>query len=97
MASFEFISKNKKSIRQGLNFLPDLFNHYSAAILREPEVLLGFIIGGFNLNVIKYEDDSMLTSDVERKLQKLLKSKKRRIRERRIKKQLKEGEMHDHQ
>ncbi len=45
---------------------------YSEAILRELEILPGFIIGGHNLNNIRYADDTVLIADTEKKLQNLL-------------------------
>lgn len=60
------------SVRQGCVFSPDLFNRYSEAIVRELEVVPGFVIGGHNLNSIRYADVTVLIADTERTLQKLL-------------------------
>ena len=51
---------------------PDLFNLYSEMILRELEGLQGFVVGGHNMNNLRYADDTALISDSAEKLQKLL-------------------------
>lgn len=65
-------AKIERGIRQGWVFSPHLFNQYSETVLRELDVLTGFITDGHNLNNIRYEDDTVLIADMERKLQKLL-------------------------
>lgn len=59
-------------VKQGCVFSLDLFNLYKEAVLRELEVLLRFVIGGHNLNNIRYVDDIVLIADAEGKLQDFL-------------------------
>lgn len=67
------IYKNiERGIRQGCVFSPDLFNLYSETILRELEILSGFIIDGHNLDNIRHSDDTVLIAEMEKKLQNLL-------------------------
>lgn len=54
----ELVHKNTKGF-----FSQDLFNSYSGTILRELNVLPGFIAGEHNLNNIIYAHDSMLMVD----------------------------------
>lgn len=53
-------------------FLPDLFNPYREAIVKEWGVWTGFIIGGHNLNYIRDANDTMLMANTEWKLQECL-------------------------
>ena len=52
--------------------MPDLFNLYSELILRELEDLPGLVVGGQNVNNIRYADETVLIVDSEEKLKKLL-------------------------
>lgn len=61
-------------------FLPDLFNPYSEAIIKGWGVWTGFIIGGYNLNYIRDENDTMLMANTERKLQECLDKAVKEIR-----------------
>lgn len=54
---FSNYTEIERSARQGCVFSPNLFSLQSKAILRELEVLPGFIIGGLNLKNIRFADD----------------------------------------
>lgn len=59
----------EREIRHGCIFSSDLFNLRCKTILSELENLSGFIIGGYNLNlIIRYVDDTVLMADSEKKL-----------------------------
>src|SRR5215469_6138849 len=51
---------------------PDLFNLYSEMIMREIKELEGIDLNGYNINNIRYADDTVLVADSEEKLQSLL-------------------------
>src|SRR5215469_16178869 len=51
---------------------PDLFNLYSEMIMREIKELEGIRLNGYNINNIRYADDTVLVADSEEKLQGLL-------------------------
>ena len=51
---------------------PDLFNLYSEDILRNLSEARGLIIGGCNINNLRYADDIVLIADSREKLQEML-------------------------
>ena len=56
-------------MRQGCVLSPDLFALYGENILQEIEDLEGIIVGGVNINNVRYVDDTVLMADTEEKLQ----------------------------
>src|SRR5215469_17214542 len=51
---------------------PDLFNLNSEMIMREIKELEGIRLNGYNINNIRYADDTVFVADSEEKLQGLL-------------------------
>ena len=62
----------ERGVRQGCVFSAKGFNLYGEIILRELEPLRGISIGGYNINNIRYADDTTLIADSEENLQDLL-------------------------
>lgn len=62
----------RRGVRQGCVMSPDLFNLYGEMILRELQGIEGVKIGGYNINYIRYADDTVLIADSGEKLQHLL-------------------------
>ena len=62
----------KRVVRQGCVLSPDLFSIYSNIIMRALEGMPGIKVGGYNMNNIRYADDTVLISDNVKELQEML-------------------------
>ena len=62
-------SNIKKGVRQGCVLSPNLYNLYSEKICREIEGMPGVVIGGVNINNLRYADDIGLLATDSLKLQ----------------------------
>jgi hypothetical protein len=62
----------KRGVRQGCVLSPSLFNLYVEQIFRAVEDKKGIVVGGININNLRYADDTVLISDSEQNLQVLL-------------------------
>ena len=58
----------EKGVRQGCVLSPDLFSLYSQRVMEELAELKGIMMGGRNVNNIRYADDLVLLADSEEKL-----------------------------
>ena len=54
------VFKIKKGVRQGCVLSPNLYNLYTEKIFREIEGMPGVVIGGVNINNLRYADDTGL-------------------------------------
>ncbi|GFS23991.1 endonuclease-reverse transcriptase [Elysia marginata] len=62
----------KRGVRQGCVLSPDLFSLYSEIIMQNLENCPGIKVGGYNVNDIRYADDTVLIAENKDDLQKLL-------------------------
>jgi len=62
----------KRGVRQGCVFSPDLFNLYGEKIFREIDELEGVRVGGYNMNNLRFADNSTLVATSQQGLQDLL-------------------------
>ena len=69
LSAFQHI---KRGIRQGCVLSPDPFPIYSEIIMRAIEGMPGIKVGGYNMNNIRYADDTVLFADNENELQETL-------------------------
>ena len=62
----------KQDVRQGCVVSTHLFALYTEMIMRELDDMDGFIIGGTVVNNLKYADDTVIISESEEQLQRLI-------------------------
>ena len=62
----------KMGVRQGCVFSPDLFNLYSDYIMRAIDNIPGIVVGGYNLNNLRFADDTALVASDQNNLQKMV-------------------------
>jgi len=62
----------KRGVRQGCVFSPDLFNMYGEKLFRDIDELEGVRVGGYNMNNLRFADDSTLVATSQQGLQDLL-------------------------
>jgi len=64
--------KIKNGVRQGCVLSPNLYNLYTEKIFREIEGIPGVVIGGVNIYILRYADDTGLLAIESGKLQDLI-------------------------
>ena len=62
----------KRGVRQGCVLSPGLFSLYSGYVMREIEDHPSITLGGQNINILRYADDTALIAPSEKDLQTLL-------------------------
>ena len=72
METLANIHKYEEELDKDVFLSPDLLNLYSENILRDLNDIKGCIVGGYNLNNVRYADDSVLIAGSESELQGLL-------------------------
>jgi len=64
--------KVERGVRQGCVISPELFNVYSERVMQELQEGKGCVVGGHNINNLRYADDAVLISNSVENLQALL-------------------------
>ena len=61
----------RPGVRQGCVLSPKLFNLYTEEIFRKSEDIKGVVVGGRNINNLRFADDTLLIAEGEEELQQL--------------------------
>ena len=59
----------KRGVRQGCVLSPKIFNQYTEKIFRKSEDIRGIVVGGRNINNLRFADDTLLIAEGEEELQ----------------------------
>ena len=62
----------KKGVRQGCILSPSLFNLYTEKIFREVKDMKGAMVGGVNINNLRYAENTALVAESAADLQELI-------------------------